>query len=92
MKVRVHTYHKTPHLTSYLTLCPGLTHPVQDPAVSLALALDPSKVQPIDVGAVNGHPFVNVALAGAAGEVTASEANSWLKRLLGPLGIVVHGE
>ncbi len=37
----------------------------QDPAAALRLALNPSAARPVDVGLVNGHAFVNVALVRA---------------------------
>ena len=54
---------RPPHLSSI----PAAPLSKQDPAVALRVALDPSAPRPVDVGLVNGHPFVNVALVGRPG-------------------------
>jgi hypothetical protein len=54
-------------------------------------ALDPSVIRPIDVAAVNGKFFVNIAVAGSIAEVSPEELSSKWKRLLGPIAIVPHG-
>lgn len=109
-------------LSSHSVCAPPHPRWCQDPATALALALDPSSARPIDVGLLNGHPFVNVALvrgvawwgwgrwpadsglpaptapalhlraqAGGVSAVPQEELSSPLKRLLGPLGIAIHG-
>jgi diacylglycerol kinase family enzyme len=63
----------------------------QDPFAALTTALDPSVIRPIDVAAVNGKFFVNIAVAGSIAEVSPEELASKWKRLLGPVAIGFHG-
>ncbi|WIA07980.1 hypothetical protein OEZ85_007453 [Tetradesmus obliquus] len=61
-----------------------------DPLAALKTALDPGCIRPIDVAAVNGKHFVNIAVAGSIAEVSPEELASPLKRLLGPIAIGFH--
>eukprot|EP00882_Tetradesmus_deserticola_P028680 GHRQ01031952.1.p1 GENE.GHRQ01031952.1~~GHRQ01031952.1.p1 ORF type:complete len:259 (+),score=93.48 GHRQ01031952.1:428-1204(+) len=63
-----------------------------DPLAALKVALDPSVIRPIDVAAVNGKFFVNIAVAGSIAEVSQEELASKWKRLLGPVAIGFHGQ
>ncbi|HAJ88591.1 MAG TPA: lipid kinase YegS, partial [Pseudomonas sp.] len=51
-----------------------------DPVEALGLLEQPAQV--IDIGAMNGHPFVNMATGGFGSKVTASTSEE-LKRVLG---------
>ncbi len=64
---------------------------VQDPYAALQLALDPATIHKIDVAAVNGRPFMNIAVAGSVAESSAEELNSKWKRIFGPAAIGIHG-
>lgn len=62
----------------------------QNPMEALKLAADPSKINRIDVGLVNGQVFMNTAGVGCSQSAEPGEGASKLKQLLGPLAIVVH--
>lgn len=127
---RLDCSHSTHHYTTLYTHThitqSSSSSQTQDPLTALALALDPTAPRAVDVGAVNGHAFLNVALvrlwathcglcracrtrnsplhplktthnncaaeqAGGVSAVPEEELSSPLKRLLGPLGIALHG-
>lgn len=82
-------------LSSFLSLshlAPCVYPSLQDPRAALRVALDPNAIKPIDVAAVNGQYFVNIAVAGSIAGVSPDELSSSWKRLLGPVAIGVHGE
>ncbi|GBF95984.1 lipid kinase [Raphidocelis subcapitata] len=60
------------------------------PEDALRTALDPMTPRAVDVGLLNGHAFVNIAVAGGMAAVPPEELDSPLKRLLGPFGIALH--
>jgi hypothetical protein len=65
---------------------------MQDPRKALSLASISEAITAIDIARVNGSAFMNVSVAGRAAGVASEELSSGLKRALGPLGIIVHGE
>jgi lipid kinase YegS len=63
--------------------------PIQDPAAALQLAAN-APARPIDLGLLNGKPFVNVVSGGFGSRVTV-ETDPELKRRLGGLAYVLTG-
>lgn len=63
--------------------------PLEDPAAALAVALQ-SPVTEIDVGMVNGRPFINACSGGAGAEVVA-ETSEQMKTLLGGMAYSLKG-
>jgi hypothetical protein len=89
-------HHITPPLaliiiTSQLSSCPCACDPTyQDPYEALLLATREDRACPVDVGLLNGKPFMNSASIGASADI-GKTTSSQIKKVLGPAAFLFTG-